>query len=819
MAPRPSASRRPARQVNLIQALALLLAFLLMAGLGGLLSAGLVMPAVATTSAVTDTSVRLFDDIPDQLEEVPLSEKSTIVAADGTVLATLYEQNRIVVPLEEISQDMQDAVVAIEDHRFWQHGGVDVQGMARALVNNLASDDVEGASTLTQQYVKNALVQAALTEEDPQVAQELIDQATEAKGVEGYARKLAEAKTAISLEKRVSKEEILERYLNIAQFGHSVYGVEAAAQYYFSVSAKDLNFLAAATIAGITKAPAELDPTRNPEKAQARRNEVLRAMQRYGYITQEEYEYGRDIPITDTLRIGAFKLGCVAANEVANAGYFCDYVTKVIANDPAFGDSAGARYRRLYRGGLTIHTTLDPRLQALADQEVKAGIPVDDSSGVGHAISVVEPGTGKILAMAQNRIYNPALDSGAGETSVNYNTDNAYGSSMGFAPGSTFKVFTLVQWLKDGKSLNESIDGRLRPLNENMFTACGQKGRNSEWKPGNAEGRGGQMTVLDATRNSVNSGYLAMARQLDLCDVMDTATSMGIHQATTGEPFDPFPANVLGSQSVAPLTMAAAFATFAANGTFCEPIAITKVIDTDGNELPVPQADCREVLSPRIATAVNHALSYVWTGTARDMGGGLPGGRPSAGKTGTTSENEYTWFVGYTPQLAAAVWTGYAEGMIPVREMEIAGRYRNRVYGSTISGPTWKRFMTKAHEGLPIVRFGKVEDRLLHGERRAVPNVLGRSVSDAESAIRAAGLTPRVGDPQPSQYREGTVGAMSPSSGARVSPGTVVTIHPSSGPGDGGGNGGPDGPGGPGDRGGPGRGGPPDGVQPPGRGD
>ena len=794
---------RHGRQVNALQALALLLAFVLMAGLGGLLAAGLVMPAVATTSAVTDQSARLFEDLPTDLIQVPLSEKSTVLAADGTVLATFYDQDRIIVTLPEVSIHMQNAVVATEDRRFFEHGGVDLKGMTRALITNFTNPGRrEGGSTLTQQYVKNALIQAALTSDDPNARAAAIAAARESEGIEGYARKLQEAKVAVSLEDRMTKAQILEAYLNIAQFGLSVYGVEAAAQRYFSVAAKDLNYLQAATIAGITKAPGEFDPERNPESSQERRNLVLGLMLNEGYITQAEHDAGVATPLVDTLAIGQSRLGCMTANAVANAGYFCDYVTKVIAQNPAFGETPAIRRHLLYRGGLTIRTTLDPRLQQAADDEVKAGIPVADPSGVASAISVVEPGTGKILAMAQNRIYNSAATAGPGETAVNYNTDSAYGSSKGFAPGSTFKPFTLAQWLKEGHSLSENLDARLRTYQMSEFRASCSNIGGGEYKFGNAEGEGGVMTVLDATKNSVNSGYIEMASQLDLCGILETAKSLGIHQAN-GADFQIVPANVLGSDSVAPLTMASAFAAFAANGNYCEPIAITSVQDSNGAEIPVPQANCRQALSPEIASAMSFALGNVWEGTGRKVGG-LPD-RPSAGKTGTTSRNEYTWFAGFTPQIASVVWVGFTEGVIPVQNMTINGQFVKNAYGSTIALPTWKRFMLRAHEGLPVVGFPTPGRNQIEGVRVTVPNVGGRSAGDARAILQGAGFTVRTADVHEySGYPAGTIARTEPGGGASVTRGSVITLIPSLGaapappppaepaPGGGGGGGGND---------------------------
>ena len=788
------APKRPyqGRRVNALQALALLLAFALVSGLGGVLAAGLVMPAVATASLATDTSVGLFEELPTELEEVALPERSVILAADGTKLADFYEQNRIVVTLDRISPHMRNAVVATEDRRFYDHSGVDLAGLTRAVIRNVTTEDTEGGSTLTQQYIKNLLIQSALTGDlTAEERADAIDAAREAEGVEGYARKLEEAKLAIALEDRLTKEQILEGYLNIAQFGQSqIYGVEAAAQYYFSIPSSDLNYLQAATIAGVTQLPGRWDPTVNPEASQARRNVVLHDMLREQYITREEYEAGIATPLVDTLAVSTPQFTCAAANAVANAGYFCDYVTKVIRNHPAFGATPEERYRLLYEGGLTIKTTLDPRLQAIADEEVKNGIPVLDPSGVASAITVIEPGTGYIKAMAQNRVYNPSEGAAPGETAVNYNTDAAHGGAAGFPPGSTFKPFTLMQWLREGRSLNENIDGRRRERVLTEFNASCTGFAPTTWNPRNSEGPpgGAFMTVQDATRNSVNSGYVEMAAQLDLCAIFDGATQLGIRQGN-GEPVPVNPSGILGTDSVPPMAMAAAFATFAADGVYCEPVAITSVLTRAGVELTVPPANCAAVLEPHIAAAMNYALSQVWTGTGRPIGA-LPG-RVSAGKTGTTSENEHTWFVGYTPELATAVWVGFPDSMTPVQRITINGQYFRNVYGSSIAGPTWKRFMTRALENMPERRFTEPSNAQINGTPVRIPSVLGRSEGGASRALRDAGFAVRVSETREfSSYPVDTVARVEPGSGT-ASRGATVTIFLSQGPDPAGGGGQP----------------------------
>lgn len=719
MAPSPSPR---GRQVTVVQALALLLAFVLTAGVGGLLTAGLVLPTVAAANTATDLSIQAFDDLPGELEPSSLSEKSTMLAADGTVIATFFAENREVVSLDQVSAMMQAAVIATEDKRFYLHGGIDPAGMVRALVRNQFSDAQQGASTLTQQYVKNVLIETAMREGDTAAAAA----AKEATGVEGYSRKLREAKLAIALEKRMTKDEILENYLNIAQFGVATYGVESAAQRYFSKSAADLTYLEAATIAGITKSPTAFDPVKNPEDSQDRRDVVLGLMKDQKVITRDEYATGIATPIADTLHVSEPQSGCMqAGNVIAGAGYFCDYVTRVIQNDPAFGETAEEREDLLLRGGLTITTTLDPRVQTAADTEVKAGIPVDDSSGLGSAISAVQPGTGQILAMAQNRNFNNSSEATGRDTAVNYNASYEYGGSTGFAPGSTFKPFTLLEWFKQGHNLNERVNGAVRTLNENQFTACGTTGINKPWSPGNAEGGNSVMSVADATKGSVNLAYLSMAMQLDLCNIMNGAAELGVVKAGgssgTGA-FDPFPANVLGSQSTTPLALAAAYATFASGGTFCSPIAITAVKDADGEDLEVPSANCHEAISPDIANAMNLGLSQVFNGTGRSIG--TPD-YTASGKTGTTTRNEYTWFVGYTPRLSTAVWVGRPESFTPVQFLTVNGQWVNYMYGATVAGPTWKRFMdTVLHDGTENPRLhGAVERPDL---RQAHPDPLGR---------------------------------------------------------------------------------------------
>ncbi|MBW0253081.1 transglycosylase domain-containing protein [Cellulomonas sp. PS-H5] len=802
MAPSPSPR---GRQVTVVQALALLLAFVLTAGVGGLLTAGLVLPTVAVANTATDLSVEAFEDLPSELETRPLSEKSVMLANDGTtVLAEFFSENRIVVPLDQVSVQMQNAVVATEDKRFYQHGGIDPAGMARALVKNQVSDSTQGASTLTQQYVKNVLIETAVRDGDLAAA----EAAREADGTEGYARKLREAKLAIALEKTMTKDQILENYLNIAQFGVATYGVESAALRYFSKHAVDLTYLEAATIAGITQSPTAFDPVRNPEESQQRRNIVLRLMNEQGYITQEEYDAGIAAPIADTLHVSEAQSGCMAAGDVVQgSGYFCDYVTHVIRNDPAFGETAEEREETLYRGGLTITTTLDPRLQTLADTQVKATVPVDDPNGVGSAMSVVEPGTGQIKAMAQNRNFNNTADATGRDSSVNYNTSYSYGGSGGFMPGSTFKPFTLLEWLKTGHNLNESVNGTERTLNTNQFTACGSRYPSQTWKVGNAEGGSGNMSVMQATQQSVNLAYLSMAMQLDLCNIMEGAKQLGVTSSNAGaegQAIEAKPSNVLGSGVTSPLALAGAYAAFASGGVYCTPIAITNVKNADGEDIPIPDAGCHQAIDPNVAAGMNEAMSNVWNGTGKSIG--RPSFYTASGKTGTTTRNEHTWFAGYTPRLASIVWVGYPDRNEQMKNITINGRFARFAYGATYAGVTWKNFMDEAlNDGQPNPGFTAPSSDLRYGQAIPIPSVVGQDQNTAIATLQNAGFSASVGGTTASDITPGSVVSQSPSGSAPA--GSSITLTLSSGPGapagDGGGGGGnPGGGGGGGNNGG-----------------
>jgi len=689
---------KPRHTVNPFQALALLLTFVLLAGVGGLLMAGMIIPVAAATSTVTNSGVEAFNDLPTELEPQPLAQVSYIYAADGTtLLARYYSDNRVVVGLDEISPNLQHAAIAIEDRRFYTHGGIDPKGMARALVSNLRSSDTQGASTLTQQYVKNVLIDQAKRAGDTQA----VNAASEATA----ARKLREAKLAIALEKRMTKDEILEGYLNIAQFGASVYGVETAAQRYFGVSAKDVSIVQAATIAGITQSPNANDPLKFPDVSERRRNQVLGAMYSEQYITKEEYEAARATPLADTLNPQPINQGCEGAGGPINAGYFCDYVTKVLIQDTAFGDDLQGRIDQLYDGGLKIVTTLNPGIQDIVNRELNASLPVDNEYGFAIAGVSVDPTNGHILAMSQNRTFGND-GSAPGTTEVNFSTDREHGGSGGFQPGSTFKAFVLAQWFESGRTLRESVSANHKVWKASDFVAtpgsCEAGLRGTTWEPNNSDGQGsGSMSVERATRFSVNTAFATMQSQLNLCDIAALADRVGFVPAKPGTTTVPRMSMVLGTQETSPLSMASAYGTFANEGTHCTPIAILSVTKADGTTIEPPAANCSPELSTATTNAVNYSLEQVLTdGGAKKS---RLANRTAAGKTGTTNDNKDAWFVGYTREVSTAIWMGDPLKVRSLAGSTINGTFYRNVYGSDIPAPTWKRIMDQVVGGNPDV--------------------------------------------------------------------------------------------------------------------
>ncbi|MGG7508861.1 transglycosylase domain-containing protein [Plantibacter sp. YIM 135249] len=762
-----------------------LLGFLGLSVAAGVLVAATVTPALAVTGIATNSTISVFDSLPDYLALDELAQKSNIYAvnADGApvLMASFYQQNRIEVGWDQISAFVKDAAVSAEDPRFFDHGGVDLMGTARAVLSNASGGATQGGSSITQQYVKNVLVQKAEAITDEAKMKAAYKEAT----ATTPQRKLKEMRMAIGLEKRYGKQDILRGYLNIAGFGGRVYGIEAAANYYFNTSAANLTLEQAATLMAMVNNPETLRIDRPESETNGaangyaetldRRNYVLGKMLSEKKITTEQYDAAMAVPITPAITPSS--TGCQTAP--AGSGFFCDYVTRVFQNDAIFGETEDARWANFTRGGYDVYTTLDLDVQAAAQAALDEYIPHDsDSYGVdiGAVGVTVQPGTGRILGMAQNKDYSndpDVLNTGRNYSALNYNADEPYGGSLGFQPGSTYKAFTLAEWLKEGHGLNEGVDGRKRSPWGTFKDSCADGGTvyaGSDWNPGNDEGgNGGYYTAMQSTKNSINTGFIAMAKQLDLCGIRKTAEAMGVHRAD-GTPLLQSPATVLGTNEVAPLSMATAFATFASGGITCDPIAIDKIVKPNGEEAPVPAANCRQSLEGNVASTANAALQQTFNGgttAASRVGDGIP----LIGKTGTTDNNEATWMSGASTKAATVVGVFNATGHVNLRRTWF-DTSSTRV--ADLRHKIWPQIMAVANSKYGGEDFGAADPSLLNGQSVQVPDVKGKSIEEAQKLIEDAGFGFENGGAVDSELPAGQATGSDPSGSAPK--GSIVKV-------------------------------------------
>ena len=683
------------KSLTLQRVLVLLLAYIMLAVCGGVAASVLFVPGVVGANKAAKAVIPSLKVENVDFDVTSLPQKSTMYARDGsTVIATFYNQNRIVVPLKKISKTMQQAVVAREDRRFWTHAGVDVQGVMRAFVQTyLVKGSQQGGSSLTQQYVKNVLLMQAIEDDDP-IAQY---HATE----DTVARKIREMLISVQMEKKYSKAEILQGYLNIAQFGNNLYGVETAAQRYFSVSAADLNVVQSATIAAITKNPSQYDPLveENQKESENQRNIVLKLMLQEGYITQDQYTEAVNTPLKDTLKVQSVNVGCQDTGDYA---YFCDFVVRRIQNSEEFGKTRAERNKLLQEGGLKIVTTLDVEANSMMMDTARRTIPPDDPSGMEIAMAAVKPGTGEVLGFGLNRHYDatPAAANDPTKTSQNYAVDLVDGGGSGWTIGSSWKPINLIAWMEAGHSINDNLQ-TTTTYPTTGFACDNYKGGADSWNVSNAMGAGTvnpESPFLGLVR-SHNTTQASMGAILKLCKVADTATELGYHDAATGETIDKTqvytPSMMIGSVNVSPLTMASIFAVYASNGVQCNPIAISKVTDKDGNDLKVPSANCHQAVDKDIIQTLAYTLNQ---GTVRPDGAGwsfrLADGRKSFGKTGTSEDLAVSGGSFIPNQIAAFAVVGDAQNPYTNRISNIAinGRYNSYWDGSTIAAPAVTNF-------------------------------------------------------------------------------------------------------------------------------
>ncbi|MGN7800526.1 transglycosylase domain-containing protein [Leifsonia sp. 22587] len=760
--------------------------FLGLALVAAVLSSLFLLPGFLGVGATAAAGVNDFNALPADLHIQQFAQNSTVYAKQGgqdVPIATFFAQNRQDVSFDQIAQTMKDATVSAEDPRFYTEGAVDIWGTLRGAVATVAGGDVQGGSSITQQYVKNVEVEKCEALTSQKKVQACY---ADAAGVT-LQRKVQEMRYAVEVEKNYSKKDILTGYLNVVGFGGQVYGVQAAAQYYFGTTAAKLDLAQAATLAAILNNPANLridEPDNKDNGAangyaltKARRDYVLDRMYITHTITKQQRDEAKATKITPT--ITPTTQGCAAAQQY-NAAFFCDYVRDVILTDPAYGATADDRLQTLNRGGLKIYTTLNLDLQQVAQASLSKYIPGSRPGiDLGASNVALELGTGRIVTMVQNRAFNNTDTPIDGTTAVNYNTDEDYGGSQGFQTGSTFKAFDLAAWLEAGHSLYETVNASQHLFPTSDFTNTCANIDGPAWPVTNDEGSASRLSVMSATAESVNTAFAEMGTKVDLCSIVNAAKGLGVHPASKSNPWVQTPSMILGVNYISPLTMATAYAGIANNGTVCTPIAIDRVVNADGTEHKVSKTTCTQGLKPDIAAGVTYALEGVIKGGGTAASANPYDGVPIMAKTGTTDDSLENWLITSTTKVATATWVGNVSGQTPLRSL-----YFNGVGGGNVKFSIAKPILKAVNALYGGSDFTEPTDAVLYGSQITMPDVTGKQPDVAQKLLEGLGLDVTVDpNPVPSDQPAGTVAASDPAAGASLEDGDSVTLTVSNGQG------------------------------------
>jgi penicillin-binding protein 1A len=660
-----------------------------------------------------------------------LAQSTKVYAADGTLLTTLVaEENRENVRIADLPAHVIDAVLAAEDSRFYDHRGVDVRAILRAVAANTRSGEiVEGGSTITQQYVKNTMLTP--------------DQSLD--------RKVEEALLAMQLERAYSKDRILELYLNTIYFGNGAYGIEAAAAEYFGVRADGLSVAQAATLAGIIRAPSAYDPYDEPEAAVRRRDTALLRMGDLGWLEPDEVAAARAEPM---------ELAVKATEDRYEAPLFVEQAKALVLRDPRFGETFGERRDLLFNGGLRITTTVDLRLQAIAEESVARVRPPEP--GPEAALVSVDPATGMVRAIVGGRDFF----GGGGEAKVDLAT-----GGRGRPAGSSFKPLVLAAALEEGVQL----DRRYPAPDAIDIPVTGDV-----WHVDNYEGGGGlgEADLVQATVTSSNTVYAQLISDVGPSDAMAAAERYGV-----ASPLHAYPSAVLGTNDVTGLDMATAYATFANRGLRVDPTFVTKVTKADGTVLHQHEHTSTRVLDAGVADQVNGVLQQV---VEQGTGVNARIGRPVAGKTGTGQEWRDAWFVGYTPDLVTSVWMGFAKegnrSMVPpATPMQVTG--------GTWPAQIWQLYTSAALADVPVTPFVPPPDPVDPTAEQPVDplslprvrTVVGLPVEPAAASLTRDGYVVERLDVPSDEYPPGYVVAQRPRAEARLASGRTVTIEVANG--------------------------------------
>jgi membrane peptidoglycan carboxypeptidase len=754
---------------HLVRPIGLLLGLCLLAGV---VTAGMGFPFALGVGLLSNDAGDSVSSTSSSLVEGGLPLATTLTDNAGRPIAYIFDQNRTQVTADEISPAMKAALVAIEDRRFYEHQGVDWQGTIRAVIANSASGDVvQGASTLTQQYVKNyTLYVEAKTEAERLKATE-----------QTPARKLKEARIALQLERQLSKEEILTRYLNIVFWGNGAYGVESAARTYFDTSAKNLTVAQAALLAGMVRSTAATDPVQNPQAALERRNVVIAQMRDQGMIDESQAGAATAEPLGIVTPLNTRPNGCIGAGD---AGFFCKYVTQYLTE-------AGFSPEQLSRGGYTIRTTLDRDKLAKMKASLDAEVPPTQPN-VANVMSLVEPGQNahKVLAMASSRTFG--LDAEALQTSYGLPYE-----PVNLGAGSVYKIFTAATALEKGLGINYQMSVPPSGYASPMYVDGGGRPVPVQ-NVGNYPER---MTLQDALATSPNTAFVKLEEFTGVPDVVDMAVRMGMRSLATTPFVDPrtgrrtdrsiaevtkaqrLASFTLGVSPTSVLELANVGATIASAGRWCPPTPIESITDAAGKPVPLTEAPCAQVLEPGLANTLFTGLSKdALIGTAAGAARQVGWNRPMGGKTGTTQEHKSAAFVGILPNLAGSVIT-FDNSSSPRPLCDGAGApfacRSGTIFGGKTPAETWFGAVRPMVDGTPVLPLPPTDDRYLTGGAESrVPDVVGRGQNDARAVLERAGwtVTTRTVD---NLATPGTVVGQSPRGTAL--PGEQVTLQVSSG--------------------------------------
>jgi membrane peptidoglycan carboxypeptidase len=691
--------------------------------LAGVLVAGILLPVAAAVGTVSNQASETVESMSAELAVEPPPLVTTVTDRDGNPIATLYDQYRIPTQPDEISDAMKWALISIEDRRFYEHHGVDWKGTLRAAINNTSGGDTQGASTLTQQYIKNYLIN--VTYRDDKAGQQRAQEST-------IARKLQEARIAIQLETRMSKEEILTGYLNIVEFSRKIYGVGAAARAYFNTTPDKLTVAQGAMLAGMVQNPPSYDPWNHPERATERRNLVL-----------DEMVQNRKLSASEAKRIKAEPLGVLpdgpnkpAANCVGAGpenGFFCQYVEDYLIE-------LGMSKDDLYTGGYTIRTTMDPKANHAAKQSAEQQVDKTQEN-VANTLSLVKPGKDRheVVALAANRDYGPNAEAGQTEYALPSAISNVTGS------GSSYKMFTAAAAMERGVAgIYDTVQSPSQHVSD-VFTGGGEqcprvgRGARAYCVTNASEGGSGSMTLQTALQTSPNTAFVILEEKTGMAPVLDMASRLGMRKtmasnAATGAAPDPDAENAaartsqtqffgptensagkgsftLGVSPTSGLELANVAATILSGGVWCPPTPIGEVTDRNGKPYTVKEEPCEQAVPEGLANtlAVGMSKDDAPGGTAHSAAQGVNWSRPMIGKTGTTQHNGSSAFVGGTPQLAGAAMVFRPDrpygGIIdngPGR-VTASSNENGNMFGGKTPARTWFTAMTTILEGEPVL--------------------------------------------------------------------------------------------------------------------